>query len=142
MNNSLDMLVDQLTDMKTSEKKASRIRDIVSVEEWVNSEYYVGEDVLNLYQFWKEHLITIFNSPVRINEIVVDGSLGTGKTTFANVVLLRLLYELSCYSNVPALFNLMASSKMMFAYFNLNLAQAEITRLWTIERNDRQKSIL
>ena len=41
--------------------------------------------------------------------------------------MLRKIYELSCYNNIPALFNLMASSKLLFAYFNLNMAQAELT---------------
>ena len=40
---------------------------------------------------------------------------------------MRRIYELSCYTNIPALYNLLASSKLMFAYFNLNLKQAALT---------------
>ena len=43
------------------------------------------------------------------------------------MIMLRKIYELSCYTNIPALFNLMASSKLMFAYFNINMAQALLT---------------
>ena len=125
--NSLDNLVNTLIDMKDSEKKAARIRDVVPIEEWINSEYYVGPDALSIYPYWKHHIINIFNSPVRINEVILTGGLGTGKTTIANIILLRKIYELSCYSNIPALFNLMASSKIMLAYFNLNLGQALLT---------------
>lgn len=125
--NNLENLVDTLIDMKDSEKKAARVRNIVPIEEWLDSPYYVGPDAVSLYPFWKHHIINIFNSPVRINEVILTGGLGTGKTTIANVILLRKIYELSCYSNIPALFNLMASSKIMLAYFNLNLGQALLT---------------
>lgn len=123
----LENLVDTLVQMKDTEKKAARIRDIVSIEEWLDNEYYVGPDALSIYPYWKQHIINIFNSPVRINEVILTGGLGTGKTTIANIILLRKIYELSCYSNIPALFNLMSSSKIMLAYFNLNLSQALLT---------------
>lgn len=126
-NSGLENLVDTLVAMKDAEKKAARLRDIVPIDEWLDSEYYVGPDALSIYPYWKQHIINIFNSPVRINEVILTGGLGTGKTTIANIILLRRLYELSCYSNIPALFNLMASSKIMLAYFNLNLGQALLT---------------
>ena len=125
--NGLENLVDQLISMKDAEKKAARVRNIVPIEEWIDSEYYVGPDALSIYPYWKQHIKNIFNSPVRINEVILTGGLGTGKTTIANIILLRRIYELSCYSNIPALFNLMASSKIMLAYFNLNLGQALLT---------------
>lgn len=126
-HNSLDNLVNTLIDMKDEEKKSARLRDIVPIEEWIESPYYVGPDALSIYPYWKQHIINIFNSPTRINEVILTGGLGTGKTTIANIILLRRIYELSCYSNIPALFNLMASSKIMLAYFNLNLSQALLT---------------
>lgn len=125
-NNSLENIIETLAEMKDGEKKAARVREIVPIEEWVNSTYYCP-DADAIYPYWKNHIINIFNSPIRINEVIFTGSLGTGKTTIANILLLRRLYELSCYTNIPALFNLMGSSKLMFAYFNLNLQQAELT---------------
>ena len=125
--NALDSLVEDLMQMKEGERKAQLIRPIVPIEEWLGNEYYCGQEVFNLYPFWKEHMIKIYNSPVMINEIILTGGLGTGKTTFANAVILRKIYELSCYMNVPALFNLLPTSLMLFAYFNLNLAQANLT---------------
>ena len=124
---ALDSLVEDLMQMKEGERKAQLIRPIVPIEEWLGNEYYCGQEVFNLYPFWKEHMLKIYNSPVMINEIILTGGLGTGKTTFANAVILRKIYELSCYMNVPALFNLLPTSLMLFAYFNLNLAQANLT---------------
>ena len=37
--NSLETLVDTLVNLKDSEKKAARLRDIVPIEEWIDSEY-------------------------------------------------------------------------------------------------------
>lgn len=124
---TLANLIDTITEMKDSERKAARLRKIVPIEEWINDTYYVGPDALFIYPYWKHHIINIFNSPVRINEVILTGGLGTGKTTIANIILLRKIYELSCYNNIPALFNLMTSSKIMLAYFNLNLGQALLT---------------
>ncbi len=73
MEQSLDNLIDTLTHMKDSEKKAARIRDIVPIEEWLNSQYYIGPDAPSLYPFWKKHITNIFNSPVRINEVILTG---------------------------------------------------------------------
>lgn len=124
---TLDSLIDTIVEMKDSERKAARIRDVVPIEEWINDSYFVGPDAASIYPYWKQHIINIFNSPVRINEVILTGGLGTGKTTVANIILMRKIYELSCYKNIPALFNLMSSSKIMFAYFNLNLGQAMLT---------------
>ncbi len=124
---ALDKVVNNLLQMKEGERKAQLVRPIIPIREWLGNEYYCGSEVFNLYPFWKEHLIRIYESPVLINEIILTGGLGTGKTTFANAVILRKIYELSCYMNVPALFNLLPTSLMLFAYFNLNLEQANLT---------------
>ena len=71
--NSLETLVDTLVNLKDSEKKAARLRNIVPIEEWIDSEYYCGPDALSIYPYWKEHIINIFNSPVKINEVILTG---------------------------------------------------------------------
>ena len=126
MENSFNTLLDTLIEMKDKDTKVLQIRDIVPIEEWINTEYYCP-DAKSIYPYWKKHIINIFSSPVRINEVILTGSLGTGKTTIANIIMMRKIYELSCYINIPALFNLMVSSKILFAYFNLNMQQAELT---------------
>lgn len=74
---NLNILIDKLITMKDSEKKAARVREIVPIEEWLDSEYYVGPDALSIYPFWKKHIINIYNSPVKINEVILTGGLGT-----------------------------------------------------------------
>lgn len=68
---ALGGLLDNLLQMKEGERKAQLIRPIVPIREWLSNEYYCGSEVFNLYPFWKEHLIRIYESPVLINEIIL-----------------------------------------------------------------------
>lgn len=47
--------------------------------------------------------------------------------TIAEIILLRKLYEISCYKNINAYFGLMASATITFIYFSLNKATALAT---------------
>ena len=59
---------------------------------------------------------------------ISDGGLinhNTGKSTVGLYIVLRKLYELSCYENVAGLFGLMSNSMTAFLYFSLTKYQAE-----------------
>ena len=61
---------------------------------------------------------------------ISDGGLinhNTGKSTAGLYILLRKLYELSCYKNIPGLFGMMNNSFTSFLYFSLTQKQAEKT---------------
>lgn len=59
--------------------------------------------------------------------VFVSNSIGIGKSTCANIIMLRKMYELSCYRNVTSLFNLMRTSNIVFLYFSVNKNQAQLT---------------
>ena len=59
--------------------------------------------------------------------VFVHNSIGVGKSTAAELCTMRKLYELSCYKNVNAMFNLMSKTNIMFFYFSINKTQAEST---------------
>lgn len=125
-----DKLINELKDMnKTS--KAELIRPIVPIEEWVDSPYYLGDVCYTLYPKYKKHLKSIFDSERDesdyIDEIIMKTSIGAGKTSFINVVLMRKLYELSCYSDIRPLYNLMTSKKLLMVYFSITRKVAEDT---------------
>jgi hypothetical protein len=101
-----------------------QVREVVPIEEWVESSYYAGP-VCRMYDFWKEKIVEVFRRGV--NEVIVIGSIGGGKTTFANALLMRKLYELSCYRNPEALFRLLVGTKIAFMYFTVTLKQAAWT---------------
>ena len=75
-NNFLDKIIDYNKSQYIS--KATKIREIVAPEVWINDPYYCGEDGKFLYPFWKKHFVEIFSRPneKRINEIIITGSLG------------------------------------------------------------------
>lgn len=121
----LEIIQNAYLQAKTLTKvEAKLIRPIVPIREWVNSPYYVGGSVNTLYDYWKSALIEVFESKVRINQVILTGAQGVGKTTFALLLILRKLYELSCYENVARLFNLDAISRIAFAYLSVTKDQA------------------
>jgi hypothetical protein len=101
-----------------------QVREIMPIEEWVESAYHSGP-VSHMYDFWKEKIVEVFKKGV--NEVIVIGSIGGGKTTFANALLMRKLYELSCYENPEALFKMLAGTRIAFMYFTVTLRQASWT---------------
>lgn len=107
------------------------IRPIVPIETWIESEYYVGKDVHGIYPFWKDFIVDVFREDrkpeEKINQVILGGSIGIGKSTCAEIIMLRKLYELSCWKNINALFDLMSKTSIMFLYFSVNKTQAERT---------------
>lgn len=120
---------DSIIEAKTSRINSKLLREIVPIDKWINDPFYTGESGKLLYPFWKNHIINIFSRPLdqRINEIVLTGSIGGGKTTFMTFCFLRLLYEISCYDNPHALYGLMPGTTIMLAYLSLNRDIAEAT---------------
>lgn len=51
----------------------------------------------------------------------------TGKSTFASFCMIRKIYEMSCFTNIPALFSLMPGTTIAFMYFTVAKEQAELT---------------
>lgn len=123
-------LIDELHDIKNN-TTATLLRPIIPIEEWVDSPYYLGETCYELYPKYKQHLKSIFDSERDdsdyIDEVMMRCSIGTGKTSLANVILIRKLYELSCYTDIRPLYNLMTSKKLLMVYFSITKEVAENT---------------
>lgn len=136
-----DNLLEELSKAKSFSKYA-KIKGVRECTLWNRLRWLNLEDIAYSYGYKNHRVVSItfshyedvydfevekYHNFALTNGVFVHNSLGTGKTTIANIIMLRKIYELSCYNNIPALFNLMASSKLLFAYFNLNMAQAELT---------------
>ena len=121
----VEFLKRMLDDVAVVKKESVvQVREVVPIEEWVESEYLAGP-VCKMYDFWKEKIVEAVRR--NVNEVIVIGSIGGGKTTFANALLMRKLYELSCYKNPEALFGLLAGTRIAFMYFAVTLRQAAWT---------------
>lgn len=110
-----------------SQLSAIQIKDIEPVESWLEKEYYVGRDGLRIYDYYKDFFPIIFDKDKPINEVIFDGGLGTGKTTVGDFLLVRKLYELSCFKNVTAKFDLMTSTLLCIVYLSVSQTTAALT---------------
>lgn len=108
-------------------RNATLLREPVDIDTWLSEEYYSGPDAINLYPYWKNVIKEVIGSPELINEVILSGAIGTGKSTCANYLLMRKIYELSCYFPIQALYNLMSTKKIVGAYFNINKEVASQT---------------
>lgn len=113
INNLLSTVITQEEEVT----EAKQIREVVPIEAWLNSTYYLGNMAKDLYPYWKRKLIqhSMSGSP----EIILTGSIGTGKSTAAYVYFIRKLYELSCYDNPQSLFGLSERSHIFFVYLSI-----------------------
>jgi len=97
----------------------------VTPYEFLNSQFYMGEFMESLYPKWKEELLYILDSKNAINEWVVYGSIGTGKTSAACVAQLYKLYWLTCMKSPQKLFGLAPHFPVYFAFFSVTKGKAE-----------------
>ena len=118
-NSDLKNFFDDVRNMRGDDHEAKLLREVVPIETWLSEEFYSGPSSYQIYPYWKRAIIEVFNSPIRINEVIITGSIGTGKSTIAVYMMAYKLYELSCYFPPQALYNLMNSSKILMAYFNI-----------------------
>jgi hypothetical protein len=120
---------EQMQALGSGKQKAVLVRKIEPIRSWVESNYFLGPDAESVYPFWKEKLIEVFERPVdqRINQIILTGAIGTGKSTFAVMAIIRVIYELSCYKHIASLFKLFGVSRIAFAYLSVTKTQAQST---------------
>jgi hypothetical protein len=92
----------------------------VPIEQWLEDEYFLGRSSKGIYKAWKDDLIELFSSG-QYHIAIITGSLGSGKSEFASLAILRMLYEASCLRDPAVSYGLSAGSKMGFC----NLAPSE-----------------
>jgi len=113
--------------------EAKQVREVITIEKWLDSPFYSGDDISGrLYDIWKEEIAHVINN--ECSEWIATGSLGSGKSTAAETIVIRKLYELSCYEPIPFLFDLMKASVLAYIYFSVSLKQAELTGFGRIRR--------
>jgi hypothetical protein len=103
-----------------------QIREIVPIDDWLSSEYYIGSAAKFLYPFWKREISDFFTGGY--TEGIISGGIGTGKSYAADLIVLRRIYELSCYEVPQRLFPTIADGTSIFmAYFSVSIRLATLT---------------
>ena len=97
----------------------------VTPQEFLNSKFYLGPFTDSLYPKWKEELEYVLDPANAINEWILYGSIGTGKTSAASVAQLYKLYWLTCMKCPQKLFGLAAHFPVYFAFFSVTKGKAE-----------------
>lgn len=96
----------------------------VTPEEFLNSRHFMGPFAEALYPKWKEELLFVLDPANVINEWILYGSIGTGKTSAACVAQLYKLYQLTCMKSPQKLFGLAEHFPVYFAFFSITKEKA------------------
>lgn len=94
----------------------------VSMEQFIEDPYYLGESCETIWPELKEDLIELFKSPYR--EFVTTGAIGVGKTFAASIAIIRIIYELSCLVNPQKTFGLSSGTELVIPLISKNLILA------------------
>ena len=105
----------------------------VDIETFVDSNDYLGyawhdaEGKSKLYPYWRKELKKLFpdNITTSVNNTILSGSRGRGKSEIACLILAYLLHRVLCLKDPVAYFNLKPTEKIVFAFMNIKLELAE-----------------
>lgn len=96
--------------------------DPVSMEQFLDDPYYLGESCSTIYPAIREDLISLFERPYR--EYLATGGIGVGKSYCASIVVCRLLYEFSCMISPQKTLGLSSASTLVIPLISKNLVLA------------------
>ena len=117
--------------------KPELIRPIVPIEEWLTSEFYLGDEVDAIRPYVAD-FIKEFSHATYKNELgmtvpkrkfICTGASRTGKSYGTRILLDRILYEMSCWKNFPCLFNLSSSTIPKIYWLSYTMSKSESTGL-------------
>ncbi len=105
----------------------------VDIETFVDDYNYLGNawhdasGNSKLYPYWRKELKKLFpnNIDTSVNNTILSGSRGRGKSEIACLILAYLLHRVLCLKNPVAYFSLKPTEKIVFAFMNIKLDLAE-----------------
>lgn len=115
--------------------KAELLRPIVPIDEWLTSEFYLGDEVDAIRPYVKEFIKDYCNSTY-VNEMgirvpkrkfIATGASRTGKSYGSRILVDRILYEMSCWKNFPCLFGLSPSTTPKIFWLSYTIGKSTST---------------
>lgn len=90
----------------------------VTIDTFLDDPYYLGNIGSSLWPKWREYARKIFDPYEPANEVILTGSIGCGKTSFAVCILAYCLYRLTCMINPQAFHGLAPNSLVVFMFMS------------------------
>ncbi len=119
-------LLDQLKQVDWEEIPVD-IHTFLHEKKYLGNALYDGEGRFTLFPYWEEKLKEVFptNTTTAYNNIVLTGAIGIGKSTFAVVCQLYLLYRLLCLKDPYQYYGMQPIDKITISFMNINLENAK-----------------
>ena len=103
----------------------------VDIETFITDKRYLGSSFTDdegkslIYKFWRDELKNnIFNPEKPKWEVAFSGSIGSGKSSIADVCMAYILYKLLCLRDPAAYYKLAKGSRIALVFFNIGMDQA------------------
>ena len=118
-------------------EKAKLIRPIVPIEQWLTDKFFLGPEVDAIIPYVSD-FIKEYNHATYVNEVgirvpkrkfICTGASRTGKSYGTRILLIRILYEISCYENFPCMFKLSPSTIPKIFWLSYTMSKSESTGL-------------
>ena len=118
-------------------EKARLIRPIVPIEQWLTDKFFLGPEVDAIRPYVSD-FIKEYNHATYVNEVgirvpkrkfICTGASRTGKSYGTRILLIRILYEISCYENFPCMFKLSPSTIPKIFWLSYTMSKSESTGL-------------
>lgn len=105
----------------------------VDIHTFLHDKKYLGNALYDkdgrftLFPYWEEKLQDVFpdNLTTRYNTIILTGSIGIGKSTFAVICLLYMLYRLLCMKDPYLYYGMQPIDKISISLMNITIENAK-----------------
>lgn len=93
---------------------------------YLGEAWHLPDGRCKLYPYWEDKLKELFPDPfsTSVNNLILSGSRGLGKSEIAITVSLYMMYRVMCLKHPLAYFNLKPTEKIAFAFMNITEALA------------------
>lgn len=98
-------------------------RGVVPLDEFLHSDTYLGIDPKEIYPAVRQTLEAVETE--NYVEAVLKGSIGIGKTTAANLGIIRQIYKIACMRNPHQTFGIQRHSSIVFTIQSVRLSTAK-----------------
>lgn len=95
----------------------------VTIEQFLEDEYYAGKLTEELFPCWHKVLRTLFAPGSKYTELICGGAIGTGKTTVAAVGMAYLLHRGGCLRDPHQFYGLMKGSNIVYGIYSVTKSQ-------------------